>query len=297
MTTVYDVPPGPLIERVAIALREKGKVAPPPWSTAVKTGVHREKPPVQEDWWYVRCASILRKVYVYGPIGTAQLSALYGGPQDRRAKPNRAKRGSGSIARHALAQLEESGYLSKTKKGRAVTPQGRSFLDNVAHEVVKTLPKAAPKAIAEKAPTPAKEAKPEIAKEKEKEKGKERIAEVKKAPTPTKEAKPEVAKEKAKERKAEVKKVPTPTKEKEKEKAKERKAEVKKAPTPTKEAKSEIAKEKEKEKERKAEVKVATGKKAKPQEGKKTETPKESATKKTKKGSTTNESGQGTNDG
>jgi len=286
MTTVYDVPPGPLIERVAIALREKGKVAPPPWSTAVKTGVHREKPPVQEDWWYVRCASILRKVYVYGPIGTAQLSALYGGPQDRRAKPNRAKRGSGSIARHALAQLEESGYLSKTKKGRAVTPQGRSFLDNVAHEVVKTLPKAAPKAIAEKAPTPAKEAKPEIAKEKEKEKEKERKAEVKKVPTPTKKAKPEVAKEKEKEkeRKAEVKKVPTPIKEA-------------KPEAPVKKAKPEVAKEKEKEKERKAEVKVATGKKAKPQEGKKTETPKESATKKTKKGSTTNESGQGTNDG
>lgn len=142
MTTVYDVPADLLIERTAEKLKQREEIVPPEWATFVKTGVHKEKPPVERDWWYTRTAAVLRKIYLKGPIGTERLRAMFGGAQDRRVKPYRARKGSGAIIRHSLQQLEKAGLVLNVKgRGRMITPQGRSFLDNTAHEVLKELVK------------------------------------------------------------------------------------------------------------------------------------------------------------
>lgn len=136
MTTVYDVPANSLIEKMAVKLKEKEEFKPPEWSIYVKTGVHKEKAPIQKDWWYTRVAAVFRKVSIEGPIGTSRLSAFYGGAQDRGSKRYKARRGSGSITRHALKQLEASGFVKTIKgKGRCITPIGQSFLDNTAYEI------------------------------------------------------------------------------------------------------------------------------------------------------------------
>lgn len=136
MTTVYDVPAAALIEEAAKRLKENEALQPPAWAAYVKTGTHREKPPVEDEWWHVRVAAILRKVYADGPIGTERLRAHFGGYRDRGSKPNRAVRGSGSIVRKALQQLEAAGLVQNIQaQGRVVTPQGRSLLDNTAHAV------------------------------------------------------------------------------------------------------------------------------------------------------------------
>src|SRR3990170_4903039 len=72
MPTAYDVPPAILIERLKAHLEQDGKIKPPVWAPFARTGVHTEKAPSQADWWFRRVASVLRKVYVHGPIGTAQ---------------------------------------------------------------------------------------------------------------------------------------------------------------------------------------------------------------------------------
>ncbi len=143
MVTVYDVPPEKLIASVAEKLKEE-KIEPPEWSRWVTTGVHKEKGPEQEDWWYIRLASVLRKIYIMGPIGTSRLAAEYGGKEDRGSKRYKARKGSRAIVRKALQQLESLGYVKKDKKGRVITPKGRSFMDNVAHEIMKELVKETP---------------------------------------------------------------------------------------------------------------------------------------------------------
>ena len=145
MTTVYDVPPTPLITEAAKRLHEAKEIQPPAWAPFVKTGAHRERPPVEADWWHTRVAAVLRTVYVDGPVGTERLRAAFGGHRDRGSKPNRAVRGSGSIARKALQQLEAAGLVQNVQsQGRIVTGKGRSLMDNVAHDVrgvvQKTLP-------------------------------------------------------------------------------------------------------------------------------------------------------------
>ena len=44
-------------------------------------------------------------------------------------------KGSGSVVRESLQQLEKAGYVKKFKKGRQVTPEGQAYLDGVAHRI------------------------------------------------------------------------------------------------------------------------------------------------------------------
>jgi small subunit ribosomal protein S19e len=140
MTTAYDVPAIELINALTKKLQNEKDIVAPEWSVFVKTGITRENPPENRDWWHVRCAAILRKIYINNGIGVEHLKSEFGGYRDRGAKPNKAKSGSGAIIRHAVQQLEKAGYITKIRgKGRILTPKGVSFLDQTAFEVKKTL--------------------------------------------------------------------------------------------------------------------------------------------------------------
>ena len=140
MTTVFDVPADLLIEKVADEFKNNDKINSPAWSNFVKTGVHKERKPERADWWYVRTASIIRRVYIDGPVGVMSLRTFYGGKKDRGVRPEVFRKGSGSIVRTALHQLEDAGFVEKVEGGRAVTPAGRSFLDKISAEIIKDVP-------------------------------------------------------------------------------------------------------------------------------------------------------------
>jgi len=134
MATIYDTNPNKLIEKAANALRNEIKA--PEWSRFVKTGMAKERLPMENDWWYKRAASILRKIYILGPIGTNKLKVAYGSKKNRGSKPEKFYPASGKIIRTILQQLEKLGYISKEEKGvhkgRRITPKGKSFLDKLA---------------------------------------------------------------------------------------------------------------------------------------------------------------------
>ena len=140
MTTVFDVPADLLINKVTEELKNNDKIESPAWSNFVRTGSHKERKPENEDWWYVRTASIIRRVYIDGPVGVESLRTFYGGKKDRGVRPEKFRKGSGAIIRNALHQLEDAGYVKKVEGGRVVTPQGRSFLDKISGEIIKDIP-------------------------------------------------------------------------------------------------------------------------------------------------------------
>ncbi len=138
MVTALEVPADKLIERLAAYLKENyPEITPPPWAYTVKTSISRENPPSDPDWWYKRAASILRKLYKHGrPVGVERLRTVYGGPKDRGSAPTHFAKGSGSIIRKILIQLEKAGLVVKEgNKGRKLSPRGRSLLDRIAYEV------------------------------------------------------------------------------------------------------------------------------------------------------------------
>ncbi|RME53356.1 30S ribosomal protein S19e [Candidatus Woesearchaeota archaeon] len=134
---LQTVPTNTLIE--ATAKKLKKDITPPSWASFVKTGAHKERPPAHPDWWTIRAAAILRTVCLRGPIGTEKLRIKYGGKGNRGVKPEHFTKGSGSIIRHILQQLEKAGYLAKgekgTHKGRVITKKGLLLLHQTAKEI------------------------------------------------------------------------------------------------------------------------------------------------------------------
>ncbi len=146
MPTPYDVPASMLINRLARYLKDNvDEVISPTWSSFVKTGSHAARPPQNPDWWFTRCASLLRKIYMKGPIGIARLRSEYGGRIDRGTMPGHARRGSGAIVRKAIQQLETAGLVETLRnRGRVVTKEGRRLLDRLSTEIKEDLEKAYP---------------------------------------------------------------------------------------------------------------------------------------------------------
>ena len=132
-----EVEPQKLIEKLSEELKKNDNIKPPDWSKYVKTGVSTERPPLQDDWWFLRSAAVLRKVYANGPVGVQRLRTAYGG---RRKMPHGKKihhhrKAGGKIIRLILQQLENAGYVKKVekpKRGRIVTSKGQKLLSKAA---------------------------------------------------------------------------------------------------------------------------------------------------------------------
>jgi len=139
MKNVYDYEPELLIKKVAEELTKLEHMKMPQWALFVKTSVARERFPVDPQWWYLRAASILRKLYVLDKsIGTNRLRNFYGGRKNRGHKPERFYKGSGKIIRVILQQLEKSEFVryseKGTHKGRKITAHGKKFLDGLVKD-------------------------------------------------------------------------------------------------------------------------------------------------------------------
>jgi small subunit ribosomal protein S19e len=133
MTKLLENRPEDVIKRAAKRLQKMEELKAPEWSANVKTGVSRERPPQQEDWWYTRSASILRKVYLNQSIGVSKLRRFYGGRKNRGHKPEHKFKASGSVTRKILQQLEAAGFVKTEKgKGRKITQKGSAFLKEAA---------------------------------------------------------------------------------------------------------------------------------------------------------------------
>jgi small subunit ribosomal protein S19e len=141
MVTIYEVPAAILNREIVSELKDIDELKPPAWASFVKTGVFREKSPTDPDWWYVRLASLLRKVYIFGPIGVNRLRVKYGGRQRKGNQREHFKKGAGKIIRYGLQQLEALGFVEKKgdKSGRTISAKGRSFMDRTANKILKQL--------------------------------------------------------------------------------------------------------------------------------------------------------------
>ena len=138
MVTVREVKTDKFIEKLKEELKNVKEISQPEWAKFVKSGVHRERPPQQKDFWYIRAASVLRRIYLNGPVGVSSLRSYYGGRRERGYKPAHFRKSSGNIIRKILQQLEKASLIEKVAKGRKITSKGQKFLDRVAYEVSKS---------------------------------------------------------------------------------------------------------------------------------------------------------------
>lgn len=135
---IDKVEPRILIEKVATKL--KSVIDMPEWAKFVKTGVNRQRPPVSNDWWFIRAAAILRSVDNLGPIGVSKLRTKYGGKKNNGVAPEHFRRSSGKIIRAILQQLENAKLLKQEQvgnyKGRVTTSEGKKLLFSTTKELL-----------------------------------------------------------------------------------------------------------------------------------------------------------------
>ena len=139
MVSVHDVPSSKLITALAGQMKEVPGIEQPEWSHFVKTGSHAERPPANAEWWYTRAASLMRKLYLHGPVGLGDLERAYGGSKALKYYPKHHRDAGGSSIRKILKQLEQAELVTKTPKGRVLSSKGRSMIDRVSKEVFSAL--------------------------------------------------------------------------------------------------------------------------------------------------------------
>ena len=140
--TIFTKDPVKYIPALAEALKMMEEFAVPEWAHFVKTGVSRERPPVDDDFWYVRAASILRQLYIKGVVGVGKLRNKYGSRKDRGGRPDKFVKSGGKIIRVILQQAEAAGLVEKVLRlqhGRRLTVAGRELLDSIEVEEKKGL--------------------------------------------------------------------------------------------------------------------------------------------------------------
>ncbi|MEK6823617.1 MAG: 40S ribosomal protein S19 [Nanoarchaeota archaeon] len=138
--SVYELSAQEYNLKLAEALKEIPEFKEPEWAQFVKSGVAKERPIEDPDFWHKRAASILRQIYKNNIVGVSRLRTRYGSRKNRGVKPERFKRGSGKIIRVILQQADTAGITEiakiikgvKSKKpGRQLTQKGRKFLEEI----------------------------------------------------------------------------------------------------------------------------------------------------------------------
>jgi len=134
MVNAYDVDALKLIQVTAGKLEEMG-IKAPAWVGNVKSGAHRQRLPQDDKFWYIRCASILRKAYTDPGIGVSKLRTHYGGRKIRGVRPEHHVKSGGNMIRKAMQALEQAGLMKKMKVGREISPKGQALLDGIAKNI------------------------------------------------------------------------------------------------------------------------------------------------------------------
>ncbi len=139
MVNVHDVPSQKLIGALAEQIKGLQGFSEPEWARYVKTGSHAERTPHDSGWWFTRAASLMRKLYLHGPLGLSDLERSYGGSKALSYFPKHHRDGGGSNVRNILKQLEQAELVAKTPKGRILTPKGTAMLDKLSRGIFTSL--------------------------------------------------------------------------------------------------------------------------------------------------------------
>lgn len=139
MNQVYETNPQEYNLKLAEALKKMPEFEKPEWVEYVKSGISKERPIDDLEFWHKRAASILRQIYRNKTVGVNRLRTRYGSKKNRGMRPEHFKRAGGKIIRTILQQSDKAGFTEMLKPikgvrrriGRQLTKKGKEFLEGI----------------------------------------------------------------------------------------------------------------------------------------------------------------------
>jgi len=138
MASVKDVDQQKFVQGFADFLKKSGKMTVPEWADLIKLARFNEQGPADQDWYYVRAASVARHLYIRSPAGVGSFTKIYGARKSNGCAPSHFTRSYQSVSRRVLQSLESMNLVEKhANGGRSLTSQGRRDLDRIAAQIAK----------------------------------------------------------------------------------------------------------------------------------------------------------------
>eukprot|EP00382_Lankesteria_abbotti_P005491 CAMPEP_0113847630 /NCGR_PEP_ID=MMETSP0372-20130328/1990_1 /TAXON_ID=340204 /ORGANISM="Lankesteria abbotti" /LENGTH=157 /DNA_ID=CAMNT_0000816947 /DNA_START=51 /DNA_END=524 /DNA_ORIENTATION=- /assembly_acc=CAM_ASM_000359 len=131
-----EIPTALFISECAKRLKQSAKFELPKWVDNVKTAASRELAPYDQDWLFIRAASILRKLFLTPDVGVWGMRKKYSKKGRRGTKPSHRALAGGKVIRHCIQQLENMGYVEQhaERTGRRLSQEGVKLLHRVTSE-------------------------------------------------------------------------------------------------------------------------------------------------------------------
>ncbi|SPP82769.1 Hypothetical predicted protein [Drosophila guanche] len=100
--TVKEVDQHVLTKVLSDFLKKSGKITVPEQADYIKTAKFKETAPTDRDWFYTRCASIMRHLYFRSPAGVAAFTKVYSGRKRNGVLPAKYCRSSDGCIRMVI---------------------------------------------------------------------------------------------------------------------------------------------------------------------------------------------------
>ena len=112
-----------------------------------KTGCFKELSPYDQDWLYIRAASVAYQLYIRGKVGVNTLRKHYSGNQNWGTCTEHHRLAAGKCIRYCLIELEKAGLVglikienddgSSSVVGKTLTKKGTTDMDRIASQIAK----------------------------------------------------------------------------------------------------------------------------------------------------------------
>ena len=135
--TIKDVKTFRWIKVMANHLKQEGKLFVPNCAEFIKTSHGRERAPQNPDWYYMRAAAVLRRIYIRPGVGLGGLAKKFANKKNRGSQPEITTKAAKGPLHWACKSLEGLKLVGKGKEsGRVLTSAGRKRCDTIASNVI-----------------------------------------------------------------------------------------------------------------------------------------------------------------
>ena len=112
-----------------------------------KTACYKDLSPYDQDWLYIRAASIAYQLYMRGKVGVNTLRKHYSGKHRNGTRTEHSRLTAGKCIRYCLLELQKNQFVGKmelmTEAGekvfhyKALSKKGTTDMDRIASHIIK----------------------------------------------------------------------------------------------------------------------------------------------------------------